>query len=169
MFKIGDKVIHSSYGLCEISNIETVENTYWGKQECYIIYMQKTKAMIPIIHAEVLRLPITQEEVAHILAMLDNLEDLPKDRDARNCIDFYTEKFKANNSFKNAEILKDLTYLKETDKLIEKEKKLLDCVKKILVEEISYVKEITILEAEKIINQHLYKPIKKESTKCYRK
>lgn len=167
MFKIGDKVIHSSHGLCEIFNIGIIENTHWGKQDCYIIYIQKTKVMIPVIHAEALRFPITKEEVSNLLAVFDNLDDLPKDINFKNGIDFYTEKFKANSSLKNAEILRDLTYLKEIDKLTEKEKNLLNRVKKILVEEISYVQGVTKSETEKMIAQHLHKLI--ERAKCQKR
>ena len=78
MFKVGDKVIHNSYGLCEIAAIENA-NTYYGKQDCYIIYMQGTKIMIPVSHAEMLRYPIKKEEVAKILEVFGKLDELPEE------------------------------------------------------------------------------------------
>lgn len=57
MFKAGDRVIHNSYGLCKIRAIETVNDVEYGKQDYYVIYVERTKIMIPISYADTLRYP----------------------------------------------------------------------------------------------------------------
>ena len=61
MFKVGDRVVHNSYGLCRIKATEIIDDTDYGEQEYYIIYIEKTKIMIPIAYANALRYPMKKE------------------------------------------------------------------------------------------------------------
>jgi len=164
---MGDKVIHNSYGLCKIDGVQAVENAATKKQDCYVIYMGKTKVIIPFIHAGTLRYPVSKEKIPDILARLSNTDEIPTETTKEKVIELYTEKFKTNDPIENAEILRDLTFLKELGQLTVKEKNLLNCVRKILINEISYVQKINRTEAEKIIDQCLCKVI--EKAKCQRK
>lgn len=166
MFKVGDKIIHNSYGLCEIAAIENA-NTYYGKQDCYIIYMQKTKIMIPVAHSEMLRYPIGKEEISRLLECLSNTDNLPEEQSSEERIRLFSEKFKTNDIFKLAEILRDMTFLGETDKLKMREKSLRERINKLLSDELSFVQNITKQEALKAIDNCLRKV--KESAKCHRK
>ena len=166
MFKVGDKIIHNSYGLCEITAIET-QNTYYGKQECYIIYMDKTKIMIPVSHSEMLRYPIKKEEVAKVLELLGKLDELPDELSFKERIKAYTEKLISNDILKIAEVSRNLAFLDTADKLKGPEKNLFERINKILSDELSFVQNITKQEALKTIHNCLKKV--KESAKCRRK
>jgi CarD family transcriptional regulator len=166
MLKIGNKVIHNSYGLCEITAIE-MQNTYYGKQDCYIIYMNKTKIMIPVLHSEMLRCPIKKEEVAKVLEVFGKLDELPDELSFKERIRLFSEKFKTNDILKLAEILRDMAFLGETDKLKAQEKSLRERINKILSDEISFVQNISKQEAQRLIDRHLKKI--RESAKCHKK
>ena len=166
MFKVGDKVIHNSYGLCEIAAIENA-NTYYGKQDCYIIYMQGTKIMISVSHAEMLRYPIKKEEVARVLEVLGKLDELPDKLPYKERIKVYTEKLISNDILKIAEVSRNLAFLDTVDKLKGAEKNLFERINKILSDEISFVQQISKQEAQRLINSHLKKI--RESAKCHRK
>jgi len=166
MFKAGDKVIHNSYGLCEIAAIENA-NTYYGKQDCYIIYMQGTKVMIPVSHAEVLRYPIKKEEIAKVLEVFGKLDELPDELSFKERIKVYTEKLISNDILKITEVLRNLAFLDTVDKLKGPEKNLLERINKILSDEISFVYNISKQEAQRLIDGHLKKI--RESAKCHKK
>ena len=166
MFKVGDKVIHNSYGLCEIAAIE-MQDTYYGKQECYIIYMDKTKIMIPVTHAEMLRYPIKKEEVPRVLEVLGKLDELPDELSFKERIKAYTEKLISNDILKIAEVFKNLAFLDTIDKLKGPEKNLFERITKILSDEISFVQNISKQEAQRLIHSCLKKI--RESAKCHKK
>jgi len=166
MFKVGDKVMHNSYGLCEIAAIEN-QDTYYGKQDCYIIYMNKTKIMIPVAHSEMLRCPIRKEEVAKVLEVLGKPEGLPDELSSKERIKTYAEKLISNDIFKIAEVLKGLAFLNTIDKLRGAEKSLFERINKILTDEISFVQNISKQEAQRIIDSALKKI--RESAKCHKK
>lgn len=166
MFKVGDKVIHNSYSLCEIAAIE-MQDTYYGKQECYIIYMDKTKIMIPVFHSEMLRYPIGKEEIPNVFDRLNNVDNLPEEQSSEERIRLFSEKFKTNDILKIAEILRDIAFLGETDKLKSQEKSLRERINKLLSDELSFVQNITKTEALKTIDNCLRKV--KESAKCRRR
>ena len=158
--------MHNSYGLCEIAAIEN-QDTYYGKQDCYIIYMNKTKIMIPVAHSEMLRCPIGKEEVAKVLEVLGKPEGLPDEMSSKERIKTYAEKLISNDIFKIAEVLKGLAFLNTIDKLRGAEKSLFERINKILTDEISFVQNISKQEAQRIIDSALKKI--RESAKCHMK
>jgi len=158
--------MHNSYGLCEIAAIEN-QDTYYGKQDCYIIYMNKTKIMIPVAHSEMLRCPIRKEEVAKVLEVLGKPEGLPDEMSSKERIKTYAEKLISNDIFKIAEVLKGLAFLNTIDKLRGAEKSLFERINKILTDEISFVQNISKQEAQRIIDSALKKI--RESAKCHKK
>jgi len=166
MFKVGDKIIHNSYGLCEIAAIENA-NTYYGKQDCYIIYMNKTKIMIPVAHAEMLRYPIKKEEVAKVLEVFGKLDELPDELPYKERIKVHTEKLISNDILKIAEVSRNLAFLDTVDKLKGAEKNLFERINKILSDEISFVQNISKQEAQRLIHSCLKKI--RESAKCHKK
>jgi len=158
--------MHNSYGLCEIAAIEN-QDTYYGKQDCYIIYMNKTKIMIPVAHSEMLRCPIGKEEVAKVLEVLGKPEGLPDELSSKERIKTYAEKLISNDIFKIAEVLKGLAFLNTIDKLRGAEKSLFERINKILSDEISFVQNISKQEAQRLIQGCLKKI--RESAKCHKK
>ena len=166
MFKVGDKVIHNSYGLCEIAAIE-MQDTYYGKQDCYIIYMNKTKIMIPVSYSEMLRYPIKKEEVVRVLEVLGKLEELPDELSFKERIKVYTEKLISNDILKIAEVSRNLAFLDTVDKLKGPEKNLFERINKLLSDEISFVQNISKQEAQRLIHSASKKI--RESAKCHKK
>lgn len=166
MFKVGDKVIHNSYGLCDIVAIEN-QDTYYGKQDCYILYMNKTKIMVPVSHAEILRYPIKKEEVAKVLEVLSNSEELPDELSFKEWTSLCTEKLISNDILKTAEVLRNLAFLDTVDKLKGSEKNLFERINKILFDEISFVQNISKQEAQRLIQSCLKKM--RVSAKCQKK
>ena len=166
MFKVGDKVIHNSYGLCEIAAIE-MQDTYYNKQECYIIYMDKTKIMIPVSHSEMLRYPIKKEEVAKVLEVISNSKELPDELSFKEWTSICSVKLISNDILKVAEVLRNLAFLDTVDKLKGAEKNLVERINKILSDEISFVQNISKQEAQRLIQNCLKKM--RVSVKCHKK
>jgi RNA polymerase-interacting CarD/CdnL/TRCF family regulator len=166
MFKVGDKVVHNSYGLCKIAAIE-MQDTYYGKQECYIINMDETKIMIPVSHSEMLRYPIKKEEVAKILEVLSNSKELPDELSFKEWTSSCAEKLISNNVLKAAEVLRNLAFLDTVDQLKGSEKNLFERINKILFGEISFVQNISKLDAQRLIQSCLKKV--RMSAKCHKK
>ena len=166
MFKVGDRVIHNSYGLCRISAIEK-EDAYSGREDCYVFYIEKTKIIIPITRADMLRYPMKKEEVPIVLKTLENFEAMPSEISSRDLIDVYAKKTASNNVPEIASCLRDLTLLNEKGSLKGAVKNSLETINKILVDEISFVKNISKVEAQKLVNRSLNKA--KERIKCDRK
>jgi len=156
MFKVGDKIIYSSYGLYEIAAIE-MQNTYYGRQECYIIYIQGAKIMIPVAHPEILRYPIKKEEVAKVLEVLGTSNELPEGLSYKERIKVYSEKLASNDILKITEVLRSLAFLDTPDKLKGTEKDLFERINKILSDEISFAQNISKSETGKLIDSYLKK------------
>jgi len=167
MFKVGDRVIHNSYGLCKIRTTEIIDDTDYGEQEYYIIYIEKTKIMIPVAYAGALRYPIKKEEVPKVLETLEIFQELPDDISSGEAIDIYADKAVSNNILEVAECLRDLTVLNEKNALRGAVKNMLGSINKILIEEISFVQNISKVRAQKLINDRLNKAA--ERAKCNRK
>jgi len=166
MFKVDDKVIHNFYGLCEIAAIE-MQDTYYGKQDCYIIYMDKTKVMIPVSHSEMLRYPITKEKIPEVLELLGKFDELPDGLPYQERIKVYSEKVLTNDILKAVEVLRNLAFWDTLDKLKGPEKNLFERINKILSDEISFVQNISKQKAQRLVHICLKK--NKEVAKCRRK
>lgn len=167
MFKVGDRVIHNSYGLCKIKTIEVADDTDYGEQEYYVIYIEKTKIMIPVAYAGALRYPMKKEGITKILETLEAFQGPPDDISSGKAIDIYADKAASNNVLEVAKCLRDLAVLNEKNTLRGSVKNLLETINKILIEEISFVQNITKGRAQKLINDRLGKAA--ERAKCNRK
>jgi len=163
MFKVGDRVIHNSFGLCRISAIGK-EDAYSGREDCYIFYIEKTKIIIPVAHADILRYPMKKEEVPTVFEALENVEAMPSEISYRNFVDAYTKRMSSNNVSEIASCLRDLTFLNEKSTLKGPAKNLFETINKILVDEISFIKNISRVEAQRLISRSLSKA--KERIKC---
>ena len=167
MFKVGDRVIHNSYGLCRIKTTEIIDDTDYGEQEYYIIYIEKTKIMIPVTYAGVLRYPIKKEEVPKVLETLEAFQESPDDISSGKAIDIYADKAASNNVLEVAECLRDLSILNEKNALRGTLKNLLESISKVLIDEVSFVQSISKGRAQRLINDCLNKAA--ERAKCNRK
>lgn len=167
MFKVGDRVIHDSYGLCKIRAIEVVNDMDYGKQDYYVIDVGRTKIMIPVFYADTLRYPIKKGDVPKILETLTIFEKAPNGVFYEEAIDTYTKKIIAGGVLETAECLRDLTLVGEKNILTGAAKNLLERVNRLLEDEIALANSIGKVEARKLIKQHLNKA--REKVRCNRK
>jgi len=156
MLKVGDRVIHNSYGLCRISAIEK-EDAYSGKEDCYVFYIEKTKIIIPTAHADMLRYPMKKEDVPEVLKTLDAFQEPPDNIFSGKAIDIYADKAASNNVLEAAGCLRDLSILNKKNALRGSAKNLLESMNKVLIDEISFVQNISKDRAQKLINARLNK------------
>lgn len=154
MFKVGEKVIHSYYGLCEIASIESVA-TDQNKKECYVIYIKGAKIMIPIANTNMLRYPIKKEGIPKVLGVLGSVGELPNELPSKERMKLYAEKLESNDILKVAGVLRGLAFLDEIDKLKGRERVWFERINKILSAEISLVRNISNSKAQKFINNCL--------------
>lgn len=167
MFKVGDKVVHNFYGLCNIRDIEVIDDTDYGEQEHYVIYVEKTKIMIPVAYARVLRYPMKKEDVPGVLETLNAFQEPPDDVSSRETIDIYADRAGSDNVLEVAECLRDLAVLNEKNTLRGAAKNLLESMNKVLIDEISFVQNISKGRAQRLINDRLNKAVGR--VKCNRK
>lgn len=167
MFKVGDRVIHNFYGLCRVRDIEIIDDTDYGEQEHYVIYIEKTKIMIPVAYARVLRYPMKKEDVLGVLETLNAFQEPPDDISSGKAIDIYADKAGSDNVLEVAECLRDLAILNEKNTLRGAAKNLLESISKVLIDEISFVRDISKSRAQKLIKDRLNNAA--ERAKCQKR
>jgi CarD family transcriptional regulator len=126
VFKIGDQVIHSAYGLGEITQIE--EKTIHGQlTNCYVLHIADMTIWIPIDDEQLncLRLPITPEEFARVLPIISSPNELlQEDRVLRK--NQLMEQLSDGKLSSICRIIRDLTYFRRSYKLSIQEKSILE-------------------------------------------
>jgi CarD family transcriptional regulator len=134
-FQIGDKVIHCSFGLGEITAIE--EKTINGHPtNCYVVKITDMTVWIPIddLQQNSLRSPTPPEEFIKTLPILTSPnENLLEDRVLRK--NQLTEQLKDGQLASICRVVRDLTYYRRSSKLNDQEKSILErAVKSLLTE-----------------------------------
>jgi RNA polymerase-interacting CarD/CdnL/TRCF family regulator len=134
-FQIGDKVIHCSFGLGEITNIE--EKTINGHlTNCYVVRITDMTVWIPIddLQQNSLRVPTPPEEFMKTLPILTSPnENLLEDRVERK--NQLIDKLKDGQLASICRVVRDLTYYRRNSKLNDQEKSILErAVKSLLTE-----------------------------------
>jgi CarD family transcriptional regulator len=125
-FHIGDKVIHSTYGLGEIVRIEEkVIND--RPTNCYVVRTNELTIWIPIndLHQHSLRMPTLPDEFKRLFSILTSpSKALPDDRALRK--DQLIAQMKDGQLSSICQIVRDLTNFKRIKKLNDQEKSILD-------------------------------------------
>jgi RNA polymerase-interacting CarD/CdnL/TRCF family regulator len=134
-FRIGDQVIHCTFGLGEITQIE--EMTINGKQEnCYVVQMNDMTIWIPMDDEgqNSLREPTPPEEFINTLPILTSPnENLLEDRVLRK--KQLTDQLKDGQLSSICRVVRDLKYYQRSSKLNDQEKSILErAVKSLLTE-----------------------------------
>ncbi len=166
MFKIGDTVIHPNHGVCKVESIQNDVSTE-AKRLIYVLKPNKPipgnfRLLIPkeAIKGSGVHYPVSKSKIPSILQVLeDEPNDLSEDY-TRGC-DLSKEKIQSGNLYKTAEALRDLEKQKGHKSYSIKDQ-LVQSAKKILIEEISYVKSIHKYEAEELIDNALQKKERRE-------
>lgn len=134
-FRIGDKVIHCTFGLGEISQIE--EKVINGHPvNCYVVQMNDMTIWVPMDDPEQnsLRTPTPPEEFVKTLPILGSPnEDLLEDRVLRK--KQLTDQLKDGQLASICRVVRDLKHYQRSSKLNDQEKSILErAVKSLLTE-----------------------------------
>jgi len=125
-FQIGDKVIHSTFGLGEIVHIE--EKIIQGlPTNCYVVRTTELTVWIPIndLQQHSLRVPTPPEEFERLSVILTNpSETLLEDRELRK--NQLMAQMKDGQLASICRVVRDLTHFKHSKKLNDQEKSILE-------------------------------------------
>jgi len=147
-FQIGDKVIHLTHGLGEIVRIEE-KNIHDLPTKCYVVSTADLIIWIPIddIQQHNLRQPTPPEEFVRLFDILSGpSEKLQEDRIMRK--DQLLAQMKDGQLASLFKVVRDLTHLKHSSKLNDREKSILEWSTNSLLTEWAYSLEITLNQAK---------------------
>ncbi|OGO13893.1 MAG: hypothetical protein A2032_02380 [Chloroflexi bacterium RBG_19FT_COMBO_49_13] len=134
-FQVGDKVIHCTFGLGEITQIE--EKFINGQTtNCYVVHITDMTIWIPIDDQQQnsLRLPTTPEEFTKVLPILSSPnEKLDDDRVLRK--EQLLEQMRDGQLSSICRVVRDLTHFQRNSKLNDQERAILErAIKSLLAE-----------------------------------
>lgn len=158
MFKLGDLAVYPAHGVGKIESVES--KTIGGKkQDFYILRILENgmKIMIPVQNAGAvgLRELLGAEEVSKVYDILKSKEVSVNGGTWNRRYREYMEKIKTGSIYDLAEVLRDLTVLRNDKELSFGERKMLDTARTLLLKELSIVQEMSEDEVEKGINELL--------------
>ena len=154
-FQIGDKVIHSTYGLGEIVFIEE-KIIHDRPTNCYVFRTNDLTIWIPIdeLHQNSLRMPTLPNEFKSLFSILTSPgEPLPEDRALRK--DQLIEHMKNGQLKSICQVVRDLTHFKRIKKLNDQEKSILERATNSLLTEWIYSLGVSRAQAEHAMMQLL--------------
>jgi RNA polymerase-interacting CarD/CdnL/TRCF family regulator len=137
-FHVGDKVIHCTYGLGEIVQIEQ-KTIHARPTNCYVVRILDLMIWIPIDdpQQQSLRLPAQPEEFVGLSAILTGPgEQLQEDRLLRK--DQLMAQMRDGQLPSICRVVRDLTYFKRSKKLNDQENSILERATNSLVTEWAY-------------------------------
>ena len=154
MFGIGKLAVYPAHGVGIIEAIE--ERVVSGNaQKFYIMRILDTNMtlMIPVdnIHNVGLREVINVKDIPKIYAILKERHVPPENQPWNRRYRDYMEKIKTGSVYEIAQVLRDLTLLKNGKELSFGERKMLDTARNLLIKELSIAQNITEDVVEKDI------------------
>ncbi len=143
-FSVGDKAVYPAHGVAEVVGIETRE-IGGSKQTFYILKILETgmKIMIPTrnVSAVGLRGVITPQEVKEVYNIWKSKEiSVVEGQTWNRRYREYMDKIKTGSVFEIAEVLRDLSLIKNSKELSFGERKMLDTARQLLVKELAIAK-----------------------------
>lgn len=154
-FDIGDKVIHATYGLGEIVDIEE-KNIHDFPTNCYVVRAGDLTIWIPIddLQPHSLRLPTLPEQFTKLSAILaDPSEELLEDRMLRK--DQLMAQMKDGQLASVCRVVRDLTHFKLGTRLTIQEKFILEKAINTLLAEWTYSLGMSLSQAHKAMTDML--------------
>jgi len=154
-FHIGDKVIHSTYGMGEIVHIEE-KLIHDYPTNCYVVRTNELTIWIPIndLHQNSLRTPTLPDEFKRLFTILTSPgEELPEDRVLRK--DQLLANMKNGQLASICQVVRDLTHLKRVKKLNDMEKSILERAMSSLLTEWIYSLGVSQYQAQQAMMQML--------------
>ena len=161
MFQVGDRIIHPSYGVGNVTEIKQ-RHTLGSKRQYYSIQLLNepgTVVMVPV-GAETrlgLRHPITRAKLDRVWHVLeDDPNELPSDHDERCAL--LDEKLGGGDVFKIAETVRDLVWRRQGRRTLTiRGKRQYERGMALLAGEIASVQDSDLLTAEALIVSALEK------------
>lgn len=153
-FQVGDKVIHRSYGLGEILQLD-VKVISGAKTLCYVVKIRDLTLWVPVNQNgnSSLRRPVSEKEFKHLFDILSGPgESLPDERFERK--NFLSEKLKEGKIESTCRIVRDLSVFSHVKKLNESDASMLRQAREFLLEEWQVVLSVTLSQAEREL-EHL--------------
>lgn len=159
MFSVGDKVVYPMQG---VGIVERIENRIFsGKNREYIIVKilaNKMEVMIPSDRADKSNLRSisdnsTLENVLSNLTVNDENDDGSLSSKQRYENNF--NKFKVGSLKNSLEVVYDLFVINKNKKLNSSEKQLFNTAHKFLLEEVSFIKNMSLTEADDYLKKRL--------------
>jgi CarD family transcriptional regulator len=142
VFKVGDKVIHPSYGAGTILEIKEKQIS---EQQCeyYVIELltQAGTLMVPVSRADELGLRLPVERPDHVLTIL-NSEPTYLSNDHRERQESISTDIRSGNVQKISEAVRDLAYRDRADKLTEADQRLYRQAQDFLVGELALSQDV---------------------------
>lgn len=154
--KSGAKVVHKTHGVGIISGIETL-NYGTGPQDYYLLKIESTGLIVRFpknVQSSIVRSLITEAEIEEVYSILKakpkNYSTVWNRRKKE-----LTEKIKTGSLFEIAEVLRDLSRMKESKELSFGEKEMLEKARARLVNEISAARSVGEQDVELELDQIL--------------
>ena len=157
MYSIGENVVYPMYGAGTIEKIE--EKEILGEMQKYYVLKlpyEDLKVMVPIGNVENtgLRNIISKAEMDEVIGMLGmKSTQMPSNWNHRHRMNM--DKLKSGDVHQVAEVVRNLSRVEKEKKLSTGEKKILNNARKILISEMVLVKNISIEDAEKLIEDEI--------------
>ncbi|MEQ8819351.1 MAG: CarD family transcriptional regulator [Sumerlaeia bacterium] len=164
-FQRGETVVEPSIGICQVGGL-TMKHVDGKDRVLYIFNTGNAQILVPEDQVEKrgIRPPMSRDDVKRVLAALKQPAS-PNRSDARLQYINYREIMKSGDPGKITRLLRDLYILDQSDDLKGKEKEIMEQAKKFLIEEISYVREISKGNAQETIIEALKQMYKKKQAK----
>lgn len=157
-FQIGDKVIHGTYGLGEITAIEE-QNVHEQTLSCYVVkFAANLTLWVPVDQVErhSLRKPASRAEVEQVLQVITASPDaLPTDRMLRRTQ--LSEQMKSGRLEDVGRLLRDLLNLQRVSKWNEHDRAIFERASLALATEWSHAFDITLPQAQQALHQLMEK------------
>lgn len=161
MFKPGDKIVYPNQGVGIVDLIE--EKEFRGKiQKFYNIHLlnNSLKLTLPCSRIESSHIRLVSDAITldDILDSVKELQEQTSTIDSTNCKDRFainSVKVKSGSLKDYIEVFLNLSSIKRQHTLNSSENQMLNTAKKVLIEEISLVKDITNNEANDLLERNL--------------
>lgn len=146
MFSVGDKAVYPAHGVAEVVGLETRE-IGGNKQTFYILKILETgmKVMIPTrnVGSVGLRNIMSNSDVKEVYTILRSNEIAVEETQTWNRrYREYMDKIKTGSVFEIAEVLRDLSLIKNSKELSFGERKMLETARMLLVKELAIAKRV---------------------------
>ncbi len=157
MYTLGAKVVYPIHGVGIIGSIE--DKTVLGERHSYYVIkltISDMTVMIPVERSEELglRLIVSDREANKALRLIGG-QSTEMDEDWKSRYQHNFEKIKSGSILNVAEVVRNLFHRNRVKELSIMEKKLYENAYRLLVDEISYVKDLEREEVQNIVSEGL--------------